>query len=448
MNTQVETLENGEVKLTVTVEAAEINNRIKKTYKDFSHKYKFPGFRAGHAPRPVIDNMLGKDAVVTTVTDDVLNQTFPLAVDENDLSLISAPKFGDVDSFVVEGEDFVYSVTFAVKPELELSEYGPAHIQVPVKEATDADVDAQIENITNYYYDFKNSPANTKLKEDGFCDITIKATDDNGEELPAFTAEERLYEMGKGLFPAAFDAEILGMKKGENKSFSLNVEENPCMLFASLKDSDTKNVNFDVTIAVIKKKVTPEVTDEWVKENLGVDTVEELRSQIAVEVAAEKSRIIPRILEDKALMELQKRLSGEAPESMVEDAERDLLQTFFTQLQQQGMTLDAFLAAQGITADQFKDDVKHQASDSVLQNLALDAYARHEGIAVTEEELMDEFVNSGAEDPKQLFEEWKNEGRLHMVREGIMRGKALEAFLKVAEVEETDDPTADDKDAE
>ena len=227
------------------------------------------------------------------------------------------------------------------------------------------------------------------------------------------------------------------MKKGETKSITLNVEENPCMVTSFLKEK-TENATFDVEIKVVKKKVAPEITDEWVKETLGFADVAELRVRMGESIEQQKGEAIPRIMENNALYALQERLVGEAPESMVEDAERELLQAFFTQLQNQGATFDAYLKAQDITPEDFKEDVKLQAIDNVKENLALDAWARHAGIEVTDEDILDEFKNSGAEDTDALFAEWKSQGRLHIVREGIMRGKALEALLKEADIEEVE----------
>lgn len=444
MKTKVEVLESGATKLTVTIEAAEIDARIKKTYKDFGTKYRFPGFRPGHVPRPVIDSNLGKEAVRSTVTDELLNESFPLAVDENDLNMISQPKFGDVEGLVEEGEDFTFSAEFEVKPALELSDYAPVHIEIPFKKASEAEIDEQIEALGNYYYDYKNAPANTKVKENGSVEITLVVKDDKGEVIESLGAEDRLYELGQGLFPAAFDEALLGMKKGETKTVTLNVAENPCMMTSILKDK-TEEVTFEVEIKVVKKKIAPEVTDEWVKETLGFADVAELRVRMGESIEQQKGDIIPRIMENNALFALQERLIGEVPAVMAEEAERDLLQNFFTQLQAQGATLDAYLKAQDITADKFKEDVKLQAVDTVKQNLALDAWARHAGIEVSDEEIVDEFKNSGAQDPDALYEEWKAQGRLHIVHEGIMRGKALEALLAEADIEEVETPAAEEK---
>ena len=447
MKTKVEVLESGATKLTVTIEAADIKARITKTYKDFGKKYKFPGFRPGHVPRPVIDSHLGKDAVRAQVTDELLNESFPLAVDQCNLSPISQAKFNDVDDLVEEGKDFVFSAEFEVKPEFELSDYSPVHVEVPFKNATEAEIDEQLATMASYYVKYEDARANTKVKADSAIELTLSAKDDSGEEISVLSAENRLYELGQGLFPEALDEALVGLKKGESTSVTVDLAAGSSSAAAILKgkskdDEESYLVTFDATVAAVKKKVAPEITDEWVKDKLKIESVEKLREQIAATIEQQKSSVIPRILETNALYELQKRLEGEAPASMINDAESDLLRTFFEQLQKQGLSLDAYLQQQGISSDQFKQDVKNQAADTVKQNLALDAWARHEGIEVSDEEIVEEFKTSGAKDIDALYNEWKSQGRLHIVREGILRGKALEAILRGADVVEVEKPSS------
>ena len=435
MNTNVEVLESGSVKLTVTVEAAEVDARIKKTYQDFAKKYKFPGFRPGKAPRQVIDNALGKNAARAVVTDEVVNELYPLAVDESGIFPIAQPEFEQPEDMVVEGQDFVFVAVVAVKPEVELSSYEAVSIKVPFKEASDAEIDEQIEALGEYYFDYKNSPANTKVKADSTIELDLTVKNQDGEEISELAAQDRMYELGQGLFPAAFDEALVGMKKGETKDVEINVKENPCMLTAMLQDK-AEVATFAVEVKAVKKKVAVEFTDEWVKENLGVEDMAELRTRMGESIQQQKEEMTPRIMEGAALAELRERVDVELPAFLLEAAERDLLQGFFAQLQQQGMTFDGYLQAQELTPEQFKEDIKLQAADSVKEELALDAWARNAGITVTEEELMAEFQNSGAEDPDALFAEWKAQGRLHVAREGIIRGKAVEAILAQANVEE------------
>ncbi len=133
-----------------------------------------------------------------------------------------------------------------------------------------------------------------------------------------------------------------------------------------------------------------------------------------------------------------KRFEGDAPQNMVEEAETSLLQEFFTQLQQAGVNFDTYLMQQGITADEFKADVKLQAADEAKHQLALDAWARHAGIEATDEEVSREFELAGVENPAALEKEWRETGRLYLIREGIVRRKAVESVMEGAVVTEVD----------
>ena len=207
-------MQDNRTKVTVTVDAKDIDARIKKTYKDFAHKYNFPGFRKGKAPRPIIDNALGKDAVLATVTDDLVNGSYPLAIDDCGLYPVSKPEFDETD-LVEGGKPFSFSFTVAVKPELELSGYDPVEIKLPAEGASDKDVDDQIDALREHYYSFEDCSAATKVKADSHIDLAMKATDDKGEEIPSLTTENRPYGLGGNLFPSEFDEQLVGLKKGQ-----------------------------------------------------------------------------------------------------------------------------------------------------------------------------------------------------------------------------------------
>ena len=178
----------------------------------------------------------------------------------------------------------------------------------------------------------------------------------------------------------------------------------------------TSKINFEVEVQAVKNKVLPEVTDEWVKDTLGFENVADLRTRVADSILEQKEEVLPRIKENQCLSKLADRLQGDVPEAMCEEAETSLLQDFFQQLQRQGVSFDAYLKQQGITPDRFKEDVKAQAADMTKQDLALDAWARHYNMEVTDEDVAEEFVKSGVEDPKKLQEEWRRNGQLHMVK--------------------------------
>ncbi len=435
VETNVESLEGNKAKVTVTVDAVDIDGRINKTYKDFARKYNFPGFRRGKAPRPVIDNALGAEAVCATVTDEVLNSAWAAAVDAEGLSPVSGPAMEETE-LVEAGKPYVFSFTIDLRPQVELSSYDAVEIELPFAEATEAEIDDQVSAMAEHYTTFEDASAATKLKPENYADLAIKATDAEGNDIAAITSESRLYGPGTGMLSEAFDAEIMGMKKGQTKEFTLEVPADETAVL--LADQAGKPVNFEVTCTVVKKKAAPEVTDEWAKDTMGFESVADMRERIAESLNMQKGAMMPRIKENAIMTKLLERIDAEVPAAMAAEAETSLLQDFFTQLQQAGMTFDAYLGSQGITSDQFKADLKAQAADHVKEQLALEAWARHAGMEVTDEEVAAEFAKTGVEDPAALEKEWREAGRLHLIRTGLLRTKAIEDLMENAKVTEKD----------
>lgn len=435
MKTTVEALEDNKVKLSFEIDAKDVNARIKQAYKDFAKRYNFPGFRPGKAPRPVVDNMLGADTVRAALTEDLVNDTYPLALDENNLVPLFQPEFDLASEIVEEGKPFAFTALIEVKPTYELSSYDPVAVEIPAPDATEEEIDRQIEELRNYYHDFKNANANTKVKPGEFVELTMKVSDKDGNELTQLSAENRLYELGANLFPPAFDAELVGMKKGQEKSFDIDFSEDTSMLGQTLGD-DKGVLHFDVTVDAIKQKVLPDVTDEWAHNNFGFKDLADMREQVAQSIKDQKEVSKNRRIENECLATLAARIEGEMPEGMRELQEVQLLQSFYAQLSQNGYTLDQYLDSMGLTNDQFKNDMKQQADDMVRQDMALDAWARHKGFEATDADVTAEFEKANVDDPVAVQAEWKVSGRIPLIREGVLRTKALNDVVETATVTE------------
>ncbi len=441
---KVENNEENQTKIVVEVPAGTVDEKVKKVYREFASKYNFPGFRKGKAPRAVIDNAVGRETVLAQVTEDVVNDAYPEVVEEQRLYPVGSPNFGDV-GMVEPGQPFTFEFTVGKKPAFELSSYDPVEIEIPFSEATETEIDEQVQALTRHYETYENAASDVPSSADNYAELEMSAAKEDGQQIEALTSDSRLFVPGGGLFNDAFDNEIFGMKKGESKKFTLEVPEDESSVL--LSDLAGQKVDFDVTCTVVKTKEAPELTDEFVKEKIGFDTLADLREEVKKSITDQKSSVIPRIKENACAAKLIERLDEDVPENMAEEAESELLQDFFGQLQQQGMTFDGYLAARGIDSDQFKRDIKMQAADEAKQQLALDAWARKNGIDVTDEEVTLEFERAGVEDPKKTEREWRKSGRLFLIREGIIRRKAMENVMETAKVTEVDF-AARDKDEE
>ena len=435
MNTKVEALKDNQVKISFEIEASDVDARIKRTYKEFAKKYKFPGFRPGKAPRPIIDNMMGADAVRATVTEDLVNDVYPKALDENNLVPLFKAENDFETEMVEEGKTFKFTSTIQVKPECELSSYDPVEIEIPSTDPTEEEINQQIEELRNYYHDFKDAPANTKVKKDEFVEFTMKVTDANGEEVPTMSAEKRLYQLGVNLFPKAFDAELIGLKKGESKSFDIDFTDDDSMMAMTMEEKGV--YHFEVTIDVIKKKILPEITDEWVKLTFGFENIADMREKISESIREQKNESAPRRKENECLQAISQRIDDAiVPEGMCEIEEANLLQSFYGQLNKANMTFDQYLDTMGIDSEQFKEDMKKQSKDLVKQDLALDAWARHFNLTATDAEITAEFEKADVDDPAAVEAEWRESGRIPMIREGVLRTKAMLEIVEGAKVTE------------
>lgn len=141
---------NDEMKATLTIPAKEIDAAIARVYKEIANKYKFQGFRRGKAPRPVIDSMLGKPAVVADATNAVLKEAEPLLFHELNVVPMGAPTYGEKDKEprpVEAGKDYTLEVIVPLRPDYKLSDYKPVKIQMPPAKVTQAEIDQQIETL-------------------------------------------------------------------------------------------------------------------------------------------------------------------------------------------------------------------------------------------------------------------------------------------------------------
>lgn len=432
METKVEALQDNRTKVTVTFDAKDISTRIREQYKDYANRYNFPGFRKGKAPRQIIDNMLGKDAVRATVTDDLVNDSYPLVIDDCDLYPIGDPEFEETE-LVEDGQPYEFSFTVEVKPVVELSSYDPVEIELPYEGVTEAEIDEQVENFRQYYFVYEDADDDTEVISNSRVDLNMKATDDAGEPIKALTSESRGYTLGENMMPVEFDARLIGMKKGDKTSFTIVMPSDPQVMIMPYAGKTSK-IDFEIELNAVKKKTLPEVTDEWVNKSIGFKDVSQLREALRQSIATQKTQAMPRIKENAVLNAIEERFEGEVPQALIDEAESTLLQDFFQQLQSQNMTFDTYLSQQGMTSEEFQEDVEKQAVDVAKQDLALDAWARHFEIAASDEDVEAEFKASGADDPEALMAEWREEGQIHLVREGIIRTKAVLDLIKTASV--------------
>ena len=418
--------ENDKVVATITVPAAEVDKAIASTYKDVARKYNFQGFRKGKAPRPVIDGIVGRDAILAQATEDVINDAQPAMFEELDIVPVDRPDYGEEAVTVVEHEDLVLTATVTVPPTCELDSFDAPAINMPPEAATEAEIDQQLEQLLSYHVTFEDETEDRAVAEGDVVVLDVE----NKEGVPELEGTDRQFGLKNAYLPTEFVEGVIGMSKGDSKEIS----------WSKTHGDHEHNYAVAVTLKGIKKSVTPELDDEFAKKSFGFDTVQELRDAVKEEIENDKKTSLPNLKEDRVVEEAGKRLVlDEVPEAYQNQVFSELANEFLGQLGRQGMNLDMYLAARQIKSEDFLNDLREQATERARQSLALDAIARKMGFDATEDDVKAEFERAGVEDVEKSIAEFTESGQMPAVRESIRRTKAVKWLVENATVTEVDE---------
>lgn len=412
----------------VTIPADDVNKAVAKAYKDVAKRYNFQGFRKGRAPRPVIDAAVGREAILADATNALLTAAEPLVLNELDVVPVGEVDFGEDLEPAVEKQDYKVKVTVNLIPESPLSSYDPVAISMPPAEATDAEIDQQLDVLMGYQARFEDADDDHAVALGDFVNVDI--TDiENGDSL---AGENRMLATDAGMLPAALEEALVGMKPGDEREVE----------FTQGEGDDAKTVKIKVKANDIKVKVMPELTDEFAKDVFGFDGIDALRDAVSIEIKNDKDRNLPALKEERAVTELEKRLEMETvPENYVKQVHDEIARQFVSDLQAQGQTVDSFLQMRHITIDQLLADLQEQAAEHARQSIALDALAKHLGIEVTDDDVKAEFSDVYDSDKAvaDAMKEFTESGQMPAVRQTIRRSKAVTWLLDNAQVTEVDE---------
>ena len=431
---------------TLTIPAAEVDAAIARAYKDIAKKYNFQGFRRGHAPRPVIDGIVGREAVLAQATNDLLSAAEPLMLEELDVTPVGRVDFGAEGAepeLAQQGADYVVAATIGVRPACELESYDAPTINMPPEEATEAEIDWQINQLLSYQVTYEDVEEDRAVEPGDVVSVDVE----NVEGAGHLAGTNRMLALDGQQVPDQLQEGIVGMKKGDEKA----IEWTRTHEHEGEEHSHTFSVK--VKLNAIKKAVTPELDDELAKK-YGYDDVASFRDAVKEEIEGDKKTSLPNLKEDRLVEAVGKLLKLETvPEAYQNEIFNELASEFLARLQSQGASLDMYLRARGVKSDDFIADLRVQAEERARQSLALDALAAKLGVEVSDEEVREEFEKAGVEDVDASVEQWRSEGRLPAIRDSIRRTKALDWLVENAKVNIVDEvaeraAAADKSDAE
>ena len=409
MKSAVETISPTRVKLSVEVPFAELKPMLDDAYRTIGAQVQIPGFRKGKVPSRIIDQRVGRGAVVQEAVNEALPRFFAEAAEEQNVRAIGQPEV-DVTAVPLEdGQDFTFTVETDVRPEVELPDLEGIAVEVDVVEATEDDI---TERLTALQERFGALVGVERAVEDGdFVSIDLSATI-GGEEIDAVTGVS--YEVGSGNMLPGMDEALLGMSAGESKDFTAPLAGG---------DREGEDAECTVTVQAVKVRELPALDDEFAQLASEFDTLEELRADVTRQ--AEQSKKYEQGIQarDKVLEHLLETVDVPVPDGIVEAEVHQHLE-----------------GENRLDDDEHRAEVQESTRRAFKAQFLLDAIAEKLEVRVEQPELIEYLVMSAQQygmDPNTFAQTIDQQGQIPSIVQEVARRKGLAAVLDQAVVTDT-----------
>ena len=377
MNVQVENLEKNMAKLTITVDAAELEKAITKAYNKQKNSISVPGFRKGKVPQNMVEKMYGAEIFYEDAANIIMQDTYPQAYDESKLDIVSQPKI-DITQ-LEKGKDFIYTAEVAVKPELKLGKYKGVSVTkidskvtaTEVNNTIKAELERAARTVTKTGKAAKGDTA--VIDFEGFID---------GVAFEGGKGENYDLELGSGSFIPGFEDQLIGHKAGEDVDVEVTFPEN-----YQAEDLAGKPAVFKCHIHEVKGKDIPKLDDEYVADTTEFETVEEYKASVKERLENNKKAEGRRAQEDEAIAKIVEDSEMEIPDAMLDYQVENMINDFANNMAQQGLSLQQYMQFTGMTMDSFREQVRPDALSRTQSSLVLEAIAKAENIEVADADV-------------------------------------------------------------
>ena len=421
MSHSLKKLEKSEIELTITVAPADYEKHLQKAAQRLSERTTIKGFRKGKVPFDVVKKEVGEMAILQEALEDVIRETFYNAVTNEKLETIGMPKI-DIEK-IAPGNDIIYKATVGLMPKVELANLSKIEVKKEIKKVDDAKITETLDAIRGI-----NA---TETPKDGPAVGTDKLVIDMDMKLdnvPIEGGQAKDYQvyLSEDHYVRGFNKEVEGLKKGEEKEFTLDFPDTHYQKMLA-----GKKVQFKIKVKEVLERHLPELTDEMAKK-LGQDTVEKLKETIIKNLEAEAEQKAEQKTEIEILEKIVADSKFEPIPTVIIDSERQkMFYELKSNLERHGVEIDQYLADIKKTEKELYEEFKTQAEKRAKAALVSRQVAIEQNLKVSEEELNQEIENMREiyKNEKETLERLNDAG----VRESIataIQNKKVVKWLK------------------
>ena len=392
--------EKSTVKITLKFDGQEWKDALTKAYVKTRNKFSVNGFRKGKAPKNVIENVYGKGVFYEDGLNILFAEGYDKAIEKESkkYTFVGEPEVS-VDK--LEDEEVVLTAIVPVYPEVKISSYKGMKIQQYAYTVKDEEIQAELDRLLDR--NARKVAVTDRAAQNGdIANIDFVGTVD-GVKFDGGEAQGFDLTLGSGQFIPGFEDQVVGMAIGEEKDVNVTFPEN-----YQAENLKGKPAVFNVKLNSLQGKELPELTDEFIKDATGSETVEAYKAKTKERLQQSADKRSTDATENSILEAIAQNTEVEIPQAMIEREIDSLVQKFEYQLMYQGLKLQDYLDFLKVTNADFRKNYEEAAIKNVKNQLIISQLIKEEKLEATEEEVDAKVAEQAASVEKSAEEYKKN----------------------------------------
>jgi trigger factor len=425
MKTEFIDLSDTKKHLVVEIPSATVDAEIEKVARDYSRAARIPGFRPGKVPQRVVRQRF-RDQILHDVAHGLIPRAVDEALRERGVEPVDTPDIRDV--VIEEGQPLTFTAAFETVPPIDPGDYSTVTVRRKAIRVGDEEVEQALSQLRERAARYE--PVEGRGIETGdsvVLDMQRTARGPDGE-----TNTDRhdavTVDIGAPANPPGFDEALAGLDVGASKTFEITYPAD-----YTISELAGTTVEYAVDVKAIRKRVVPDLDDEFAKDMGDFDSLDALRSRIREDLQHEKTHEADREVRADLLRQYAGRVTFEVPASLLDREVDRRVEEFVRRLIEQ--QIDPMKT--DIDWAEFREHQRAAAADAVKSALVLDEVARREGLEVTPEDIeaeVERFASRSGRTAAAVRARLEKEGGLSRLRTGLRREKAVDFLLGRAAV--------------
>ncbi len=394
MKSTITNTTNTTVLIEIIAEQSELDAVKATTLKRVGKDVKVPGFREGKAPAELIEKHVNRDILLNEFLDDAMSRLFAEAVTDHKLRPVTRPQ-AEMKKFVPFTE-LEFSVTVEVVPPIKLADYKKMKKTKPVAKVETSEVNKVLENLQLRMA--TKEDVERAAKETDQVWIDFDGTDAKGAAVAGASGKDYPLALGSKTFIPGFEENLVGVKKGDEKEFTLEFPKD-----YGVKALQGQKVTFKVKVNKVQSVTQPKLDDVFAKEVGPFTSLEELKADITKQLESERKVEVEKQFQNEIIEDIIEKTDIELPKSIIESYEQELDIDLKQNLTYRGITYPEYLEQTAQTEEEHRArEITPLAEKRAKAGLILTEIADVEKITISEDEVKTriELLKGQYQDPK------------------------------------------------